>query len=460
MRNFYLLLTALTFTAGIISAALGLSVFSPVLIAILFVPLILFRKNNTAFLILLFLMIFLLGGFRCKQPDMPLGHAILRGRVASDPEKTPAGRKVKFLLDTGSMGPVLVNAYDPKVFEYKYGDLIRLEGIAGKKGARNTLNVKRDYFSEKTGEDRRMFTRIVRVIYSIRQKLETHIDNYLNPPYGSVLKAILLGKRGAISRKLTDLFAKTGTLHILAISGLHVGIIYLALRVVLKILKIGRGASTALSVLFLICFAIMTGARPSILRAVTMFSILSVSELMKRKMDIFNLIGLSCLIMLIVNPDQVFNLGFILSYAALLSIVGITPIFYGRFSLKKPLLKPVLISLSIFIGLSPLIAYYFGLITPIVVVANLIALPLLVLIMGSGLLFITVGLLSKAMALVLSQSVWFFIVILINSVKFLKKLPFAYFEVPRPHLWVVIGYYIILVSVISIIPKRNQLFHS
>jgi competence protein ComEC len=241
-------------------------------------------------------------------------------------------------------------------------------------------------------------------------------------------------------------------LHILAISGLHVGIIYFALKVILKILRVGRNLSVILTVIFLMGFAIMTGARPSILRAATMFSILAFTGIRGRKTGIFNLIGLSCLIILLANPNQVFNTGFILSYAAVLSIVTIPPLLSRAFpaGTKHFLLKSLLVSLAANIGLMPLIAYYFGLVSPIAVIANLIVVPLLIVIMGSGLLFMTLGLLSGFLGLLFSGSVWIWLVALVNSVRVLREAPFAYFEVRPPHIWMIALYYIGIGAVIVI----------
>jgi competence protein ComEC len=497
MKNLYLLFLGCIFICGIVLASLAVFAFLEpasffAIIAILLGALTLFRKRDTLFILLLCLLVLLLGGARYnvhnridKSNIKNYRKAVLvKGEVVSDPEESRAGKKRTFILEAGWIktktgaekvsGFALVNAYDRKAFRYRYGDIIVLEGVlsrpfsyynkSGKFDYRTyladkriycVLNAKKGSFSEKVGEDKGIVRRIVRGIYSIRKKLEIHIEKYLDPPESSVLLAILLGKRRAIPKGITDCFARTGTLHILAISGLHVGIIYFALKVILKILRAGRKLSVILTVLFLACFAVMTGARPSILRAAAMFSILAFSGLLRRRIGIFNLIGLSCLVILIANPNQVFNAGFILSYAAVLSIVGIAPLLYRIFSIGTSKLKrPCLVSLAVFVGLMPLMAYYFGLITPIVVAANLIVIPLLILVMGSGLLFITLGLLSRVLALLFSQSAWVFLIGLINSVKLLEMVPFGHFEVKPPRLWVVIAYYIGLCSFIILMNRR------
>lgn len=510
MRNFYLLLIAVIFICGVLAAAYSVFAFLPTAFLFcgafaVFALLVLYRKKDAPFLILLCILVFLAGSIRYNifnridrsniRNFLPFlrGEVLLYGKVASDPEESPAGKKENFILEAVSAGDgnrnyrtggfVFVNVYDKDSRGFKYGDMVTLRGILRqpfsyrskqnfdyRKYLENeriysTLNVRQGSFSEKIGEDKSFVTRGVRNIYRIREGLERHINGYLKAPYGAMLTAILIGKRKGIPGGLKALFAKTGTLHILAISGLHVGVIYFALRVILKILGVPRGARAVLTVVFLVCFAVLTGARASILRAATMFSILALGEILRRKTGNFNLLGLSGLILLMINPNQAFNTGFILSYAALLSILGISPLFYRLFRLgnsapgkndtvgkriRRYLLKPVSVSLAIFVGLTPLSAYYFGLITPIVVLANLAAIPLLFLVMASGILFVSLGFLSRFLALAFSQSTEVFLVGLVKSVEFLAKAPFAYFEVKPPAISTLLLYYGVVFGMVSL----------
>ncbi len=514
MKNSYLLHLSVAFICGALLASSGifenLSLLTfTVSVITLFALLGLFIKRDLLFFILLFLLMSLLGFARYSATNVinnnnirnytyaPQETVFIQGKIDSDPEEKSDGKKETFILEAHSIklldrwegvtGLTLVNLRGKNKTPFQYGDIVILEGALkepsfykirsnfdyrrylANKRIYSILNVKSAFFRKKIGEDRKFASQFVRTIYSIRAKLETHIEKYLRPPYASILSAILLGKRQKMPSALKDIFAKTGTLHILAISGLHVGIIYFALRITLKILRIRHNAAIILSVLFLICFAILTGARASILRATTMFSILALGGIFKRKIGIFNLIGLSSLAILMVNPNQLFDLGFILSYSAVLSIVMMAPVFYRAFSenrvqgridtagkkIKQYMLGSVSVSLAAWLGLLPLIAYYFGLVSPIVVIANLVVVPLLFAIMGSGILFVTLGFLSHFLAAVLSQSTWFLLFILINSVKFLKNIPFSYFDVSQPHLLAIIAYYLILLAVVKARKIKN-----
>lgn len=513
MKRHYILFIGIAFICGVFLAAFALFASLPhtllgAVSLILFLLLALSSKRDFLFTAFLFLLIFFLGvlrynAFNIIQRDniknytfRSRGKVLVQGKVASDPEEDgstsspSSGKKRTFILETRAIrqsghwlpasGFALVNLYGREEFAFRYGDIVVLEGTLRRpfsykrdanfdyreylanKRIYSILNVKKGSFAKKLGEDEKIRAQITRGIYSIRAGLESHIEAYLEAPQSSVLEAILLGKRRKITPALTDLFAKTGTLHILAISGLHVGIIYFALRVILRIFRVRKKLSIILSVLFLICYAVLTGARPSILRATTMFSILGFGEILKRKISVFNLIGLSCLIVLMVNPNQIFDVGFIFSYAAVLSIICVTPLFYRVFSVgnigkqgrvRFYVLRSLSVSLAAWVGILPLIAYYFGLISPVVVIANLIVIPLTFMIMGSGILFVSLGFLSKFLAAAFSESAWFFISMLIQSVKFLKDIPLSYFEINSPPLICIILYYIVLLAAVLVTRK-------
>ena len=94
--------------------------------------------------------------------------------------------------------------------------------------------------------------------------------------------------------------------------------------------------------------------------------------------------------------------------------------------------------------------------------ANLVVVPLLFMIMGSGILFLSLGFLSRFLACVFSQSTWFFLVALVNSIRFLKNIPLSYFEIKPPHIYNIILYYIVLLSGLACLRFRkavkNKLF--
>ena len=293
MRNYYLFAAAVIFICGILLASCGIFKYTPdffllALTVIFFLLLFVSFKNNYLFLVLVSLLIFFLGlvrytAFNQIDKDNIKNYTtynkekiFIQGEIISDIITTK--RKESFTLSSIAInekkswkktnGLVLVSSYSDKKGCFKYGDIVVLEGFLkvpsaylgrsnfdykkylSKKKIYSTLSVKKDFLSKKINENKSFVTRCIRRIYSVRQKLDEHIKKHLKSPADSIIAAILLGKRENINSALKESFAKTGTLHILAISGLHVGVIYFALRLILKILKVRNNVAIIFSILF------------------------------------------------------------------------------------------------------------------------------------------------------------------------------------------------------------------
>jgi competence protein ComEC len=148
----------------------------------------------------------------------------------------------------------------------------------------------------------------------------------------SVTLALLLGLTAELEPEVLNAYAASGAMHVLAVSGLHVGILYAVLLVVLSPLKKIKGgpwwiAGLSLAVLWI--FAFVTGLTPSVLRAVTMFSFLAMARPWGRPVNIYNTLAASALILLVVDPFMIMSVGFQLSYMAVLGILYIHPKLYA-----------------------------------------------------------------------------------------------------------------------------------
>jgi len=210
-----------------------------------------------------------------------------------------------------------------------------------------------------------------------------------------VVKALLLGERTGLSSDLQQNYAAAGAMHILAISGLHIGIIMLLIGFVLKpleLLKNGSVLKLILLVFSLWFYATLAGLSPSVVRATTMFTALSFGLFLNRKTDLINVLALSAIILLLFNPFYIFDVGFKMSYLAVLAIILFLPKISG---LWHPKLKPInyfwqLISVSAAaqIGVLPLSLYYFHQFPGLFFLTNIVIIPLLGIILGLGLILI------------------------------------------------------------------------
>ena len=198
----------------------------------------------------------------------------------------------------------------------------------------------------------------------------------------AVISALTLGYTDAISPELSESFSATGASHVLSVSGLHVGIIYVMLGFLLAFLdkkEYTKRIKWILIIIALWFYAFITGLSPSVCRAVFMFSVFALSKVFDRPSSIYNNIFLSAFVLLIINPMWLFNVGFQLSYSALLSIIYFQPKIEKWFTFDNRPLRYVwtITSLSIAaqIGAAPLCIYYFHRFPNYFLLSNFVGVP-------------------------------------------------------------------------------------
>jgi len=225
----------------------------------------------------------------------------------------------------------------------------------------------------------------------------------------AIIQALILGQRKDISKEMYGEYAAAGALHILAVSGLHIGILYLILSWLLKPLryvKFGRQTISVLLLLFLWAFAILAGLSPSVVRAVTMFSFFALAGMLDRPTNSFNTLFLSFFVLLVFNPNWLFHVGFQLSYLAVFFILWIQPglykLYIPKFYLDQLLWGIITVTLAAQIGIAPLSLYYFHQFPGLFFITNLVILPFLAILLAGGLLVVflaIIDLLPNSLAL-------------------------------------------------------------
>lgn len=234
-----------------------------------------------------------------------------------------------------------------------------------------------------------LFARSLR--YKMIKKLKQHMPDRNNR---AVIEALSLGYKSELSPETKSKFADAGAMHFLAVSGLHVGIIYLLLAQLLKVFGNSYRARKY-KILFIIAglwgYAFITGLSPSVTRATIMFTFFSAGKVMQRETQIYNTILASALIMLWFQPILLFDVGFQLSYAAVISIVFFYPKIEALFTIKNGLLKKIwqltALSLSAQVGTFPLTIFYFSQFPVYFLISNLLVMPLVVLILYATAVF-------------------------------------------------------------------------
>ncbi|MDD4202872.1 MAG: ComEC/Rec2 family competence protein [Candidatus Omnitrophica bacterium] len=301
-----------------------------------------------------------------------------------------------------------------------------------------------------------------------RQKIQI----YITPPYSEIVIAMLLGDRQNLPESIKTLFINTGTMHVLAISGLHVGIICAVFFLMLKILRLPYKGRIVIVVILLILYAIMVGARASVWRASMMSVMVLLGILYDKKVNILNIIGLTFWIMLVIDPNYIYDPGFIMSYMCVFSIVITAPLFFNLgknifFKGKKTLIKRIslwvweslTVSFSAWVGVMPVSAYFFHIITPASILVNLLAVPLCAIIVSLGILFFISIVLLKPLVASLAWLVQLMCGLLVESLKKMEFLGLSSFSVSEKTwycLWIFYVFYFIIIWNIRFFMRNSQ----
>ncbi len=215
----------------------------------------------------------------------------------------------------------------------------------------------------------------------------------------AIINALLLGQRQDLSKDIYDSYTQAGAIHILAVSGLHVGIVLILLNILFKpieYIKHGKIIKTIIIVIILWGFAIIAGLSASVVRAVCMFTIVAIAMNLKQPTNIYNTLAISMLILLLFKPTFLFDVGFQLSYLAVLAIVSIQPMLYKLWLPKNKLIKIFwaifTVTLAAQFGVIPISLYYFHQFPGLFFISNLVIIPFLGTILGLGIIVIGLSL--------------------------------------------------------------------
>ena len=235
--------------------------------------------------------------------------------------------------------------------------------------------------------------------HHIRKNLLNKINNYgLTGDEFQVVSALVLGYKNELSPSVKHSYAASGAMHILAVSGLHVGIIYFVFASLLNFIFRKRKyawINTFILLIIIWAYAVITGISPSVQRASVMFSFIIIGKSVNRPVSIYHSIFMSAFVLLLINPFNLTDIGFQLSYMAVLGIVYLFPKFYNLFTVKYLIIDKIwaltCVSIAAQIATLPITLYYFHQFPVYFLVANIFVIPLATLILYCGLLLISLS---------------------------------------------------------------------
>ncbi|MDH4367940.1 MAG: ComEC/Rec2 family competence protein, partial [Dehalococcoidia bacterium] len=469
------------------------------LVPIAFIP---FRRGNRKTLIVAGLCLLALFGGALRYPSFfppadehslrsynDVGSVEIHGMVAEEPDI-----RERYCLLTLSASQIAIKGQNKDVSgtalirvsrypAYHYGDALNVTGeletplqsgdfdyrtYLARQGIYSLI-----YYPEVEVLDRGQGIRPLQWIYSLRERLAASLARALPEPQGSLAQAVLLGLRGNIPDSVNEAFSRTGTAHLLAISGLHMSII-IALLLSLGVLVFGRQRSLyiwlALALTWL--YTLLAGMNPPVIRAAIMGSLFLIAVYLGRQGSAIIALAFAAAVMVGVQPGLLWTVSFQLSFLAMAGLILLYPyfqawgrkavarIFAGREALAAAgnmIADVFAASLAATIAVAPLIAYNFGIVSLVGLPATFFALPALPFVIVTSTLVAFVGLIASFAAQVLGWLAWLFLSYLVFLVRGFNALPYSSLEVTYIPTWYVLGYYVILAAVIAFLSYRNQL---
>ncbi len=389
-----------------------------------------------------FAMLFASGAMRHVEFSTPGADHIVHSGLHREVEVTgwivdapsSSARSVRFMLrldgaETPFVGLLLVSVRDPAV-AVRTCDVVRLRGeLADLPRRRNPGDFDYGAYLRRQRVYARLFASDIVLVGTrrsgitclaadVRDGFETRIDRYLvDRRSKGVLRALLLGDRRAIDRSVRDQFARTGLLHVLAVSGLHVMVVGMILYQLLRpsLMRLGLGwraverTRMTLTALLLLCYMVLAGGSASVVRAVVMAQLLMLAAALQRGTDSMNTLGAAALIILAVRPAHLFEPGFQLSMTAVGAILGLTPQLQRWIPVpSKKIVRHVHTSTTVTIaatmGTLPVVVSHFGQAALGGLVLNLPAIPLTTGVLVSGIAAVAGGELTQSFGATLGAS--------------------------------------------------------
>ncbi|MCA6072846.1 MAG: ComEC family competence protein [Endomicrobium sp.] len=440
------------------------------------------RSVITVFVIYAFLLVLLdvFGCFayekRSRLYDLAEDNAIIsvEGKIISAPESVK--NRKRFILKTSTVNGNILNekiiVNSPAGYSVSYGDIISIEGKLKKPFssafplvfdyqkylARNEIYTILDISSFEYIESNHNI--IKNFAFKFQQDMINKIDAFFQRPCSDILKSLLIGDKSSLTHDTKNTFSDSGVMHILVVSGLHVGFIGAIALFVLKLTGLSLKKASLLSVPFVFFYVFATGTNPPALRSAVMFACIFFSLALDREPLIYNSLALSALSILIFQPQQLFTASFQMSYGA---TIGIICFYNNIFNLFKEVKNKILrffcgvlsVTISAQILLIPMCMYYFGKVSIISFVTNIIVVPLVGTILYMGVFFYFLTFLFQYTAILCSDvlSIILNFVLLVTTT--LGGLKYVTVIIQKPTILQLILFFIFLSSMLMFRDKKR-----
>lgn len=288
-------------------------------------------------------------------------------------------------------------------------------------------------------------------VFHLRARWERLIRESFTAEESGLLLSLLLGQRGRLEDALNDAFVETGTVHLLVISGFNVGLIALLLEGLFRVAGLPWRLRLLLSAVGLGGYCVLTGMQPPVVRATLMAWVVLGAYALDRVLSWFNAMAAAALVIVWLNPTQLFDPGFQLSFGAVLSLLVFTsrwqPWLAGHLGWVRPgwlrryLSLSVSATAAIWVGLAPILAWYFHLVSPVSMLANLLIAPLISALIAVGTTLLVLSTFFEPVIAWGQGIVSLLLTATVRCVTWCHSIPGGWWLVGQPSPFVLLGYY-------------------
>lgn len=311
--------------------------------------------------------------------------------------------------------------------------------------------------------ERNQGNKIQSFAYFLREKiLDILISNEITGREYAVISALLIGYTDKIDPELIKEYSGTGAIHILSVSGMHVGLIFIFCNFLLFFLdrfKFGKFIKASLLLSLVWFYALITGLSPCVLRAAAMFSFIIVGKAFRQESNIYNTIAASVMFLLMFNPYFITDIGFQLSYLAVIGIVAIYPlifkIYIPKYSFVEKVWSLIAVSVAAQLVTFPLALYYFGQFPNYFLITNIIAVPLSTAIIYTGIIVVATSF-YPYLSVLISKLLIIMLKLLNGSIHTIEALPFSVTKGAYISIIEMIAIFLVIVSIIYFLVNNKK----
>lgn len=292
---------------------------------------------------------------------------------------------------------------------------------------------------------------ILRKIYELRNLMKTKIEKLLPKETSGLCLGMLIGETSGIEENMQENFRDSNLSHILAVSGANVSYIIVSITYIFNKMYLRKRLSKIISIILLILFMLLTGCTSSVNRACIMAILMLIAELLYRKSDVYNNLAISALILLIINPYSLLDIGFQLSYMGTIGIVFLHDKIGNFIKINNKIVKyffeMIAVTTCANLAIIPIMMFHFNTISLTFYFSNIIVGPILGIVVIIGFIMFFISLIftpiSSLIAIVLNLMLKF----IIKIAEITANMPFSKITIITPSFFFIIVWYLIIISI-------------